>query len=305
MLQLLRGCGVDGASAMGETHRQFLRPLLDVSRRTLSDYAQTHKLEWIEDESNQDTRFDRNFLRHQIFPLLEQRFPAYRETLARSARHFAESSHLLSEVATSDGLAAIRQNRLSITCLSQLSVARARELLRHFLKLHGVLAPSEVRLEEMLRQLLNAKQDAKIHFELGTMILRRFNTEAWLTVASGQPARVFFSQRWNEERQVYLPALGKTLEFRPAIGMGISLNLLQQGPVNLQSRVGGEALKPDCQRPRRSLKHLLQEARIPPWERGGLPLIYCDGRLAAVMNIGIDCEFQARPGEKGVVLEWI
>jgi tRNA(Ile)-lysidine synthase len=279
--------------------------LLGVSRRTLSDYAQAQQLEWIEDESNLDTRFDRNFLRQQIFPLIEQRFPAYRETLARSARHFAENKCLQDEVAQADGLSAIQQNRLSIASLSQLSDARARNLLRHFLKCHAVVAPSEIRLQEMLDQLLHAKQDARIAFELGSQSLRRYNGEAWLLLAEATAEIGAISLRWRGETQITLGESGKTLGFRVAQGQGISLEKLRRGEVSIQSRVGGEKLKPDCQRPRRTLKHLLQEAGIPPWARSHQLLVYRNQQLAAVMGIGVDCEFQARTDETGVVLEWV
>ncbi|MDP2829605.1 MAG: tRNA lysidine(34) synthetase TilS [Sulfuricellaceae bacterium] len=305
LLQLLRGCGVDGASAMGETRRQFLRPLLDVSRRALSDYAQVRKLEWIEDESNQDARFDRNFLRRQIFPLLEQRFPAYRETLARSARHFAESKHLQDELAQADGVTSIQPNRLSIASLSQLSDGRARNLLRYFLKYHAITLPSAVKLQEMLNQLLNAKQDARVSFALGSLSLRRYNGMAWLVSACNAAEAVMISRCWSGEKHITLTEWGKTLGFRMAQGEGISLEKLRLGVVNIQSRVGGERLKPDCQRPRRTLKHLLQEAGIPPWARNQQLLVYSSEKLVAVMGIGVDCEFQARPDEKGIVLEWI
>lgn len=291
LLQLLRGCGVDGASAMGETRRRFLRPLLDISRRALSEHAQISQLEWIEDESNQDTRFDRNFLRHQIFPLLEQRFPAYRETLARSARHFAENKRLQDEIASTDGQTSIHGNRLDIPFLSQLSDDRARNLLRYFLKLHAIPAPSESMLQEMLHQLLIAKRDAEIRFSLGKLSLRRFRNQAWIVPDShGRPP----SQS----------ALGEKLALKPALGQGICLEKLGKGVLSVRSRAGGERLRPDCRRPSRTLKHLLQEAGIPPWERGGHWLLYCDDKLVAVKGIGIDCAYQASQGEPGLMLEW-
>lgn len=322
LLQLLRGCGVDGASAMGESRRRFLRPLLDISRRALSEHAQANKLEWVEDESNQDARFDRNFLRHQIFPLLEQRFPAYRDTLARSARNFAQSKRLQDEVARLDGLASIHDNRLDTPILSQLSDSRARNLLRYFLKRHAIPAPSETMLQEMLQQLLTARQDAGIRIPLGALSLRRFQNQAWL-VHDGhdEPSPHFVKltltslvQRSASQIMGCLsatrfaplqPASGKTLALRPTQGQGISLKKLGKGVLSVQSRVGGEKLRPDCQRPSRTLKHLLQEAGIPPWERSEHWLLYCDDKLVAVTGIGIDCAFQASSEEPGLALEWI
>ena len=113
LLQLLRGAGIKGVAAMPVLSKSkpayvsacstaTLRPLLDIPRSDLLEYAQQHALQWVEDESNADDSYPRNFLRHRLLPLLEQRFPAYRDTLTRSAQHFAEAGELLDELAQQD-----------------------------------------------------------------------------------------------------------------------------------------------------------------------------------------------------------
>lgn len=303
LLQLLRGCGVDGASAMAEQNGRHLRPLLKCPRSQLEQYARQQGLDWVEDESNLDTRFDRNFLRHQVLPVLAERFPAYRETLARASRNFAESALLQEEMARHDAAGAILEKKLSVQALAHLPPARAKNLLRHFLKLHDIAAPSETRLEDMLHQLLNAKQDAQIRIPLASFELRRFLGRAWVIPAPRHPAPGL-SYDWRGETELRLNELGGILMFWPVHGQGISRSRLEQAPVTLRLRHGGERLQPDCMRPRRSLKNLFQEAGIPPWARQTLPLVYSGERLAAGLAIGIDCTFQARPDEPGIMLEW-
>jgi len=303
LLQLLRGCGVAGASAMAEENQRLLRPLLEIPRSALEHHARRHKLSWVEDESNLDTRFDRNFLRHRLLPVIEERFPAYRQTLYRASRNFAESASLQDELARLDGARAIDGQNLSIPALARLSPPRARNLLRHYLKQHGIAAPSAIRLEEMLRQLLEARRDARVKIQLGAFELQRYLDRAWLVPALGAPPSSL-CQPWQGENEIALPELGGALKFCRAHGQGISLARLQQARVTIRIRQGGERLQPDCARPRRSLKNLFQEAGIPPWSRQMLPLLYSGDHLAAVVAIGIDCKFRAQPDEPGVMLEW-
>jgi len=303
LLQLLRGCGVAGASAMAEENQRLLRPLLELPRSALEHYAQQHQLAWVEDESNLDTRFDRNFLRHRLLPVVEERFPAYRETLYRASRNFAESAYLQEELARLDGAHAIDDNKLSIPALARLTPPRARNLLRHYLKQYGIVTPSAIHLEEMLHQLLNAKRDARIKIPLGAFVLQRFLDRAWLIPALDSPP-ASLCQLWHGENEVQLPQLGGVLKFWPTHGQGISLARLQQERITIRIRQGGERLQPDCTRPRRSLKNLFQEAGIPPWSRQTLPLLYSGDKLAAAVGIGIDCSFHAQPDEAGIMLEW-
>lgn len=303
LLQLMRGSGVAGTSAMGEYRHRLLRPLLELPRSTLERYANQRRLTWVEDESNLDTRFDRNFLRHRLLPVMKERYPAYRETLYRASRNFAESALLLEELAQLDAMSAIRDGKLSTSALESLSFPRAKNLLRHYLRQHGIAAPSAIHLEEMLRQLLDARQDARIRIPLGAFELRRFLGQAWIIPVQLPPAHGF-CQPWRGEHNLQLPPLGGELEFCMVHGQGISLARLQRENVTVRIRHGGEHLQPDCKRPRRSLKNLFQEAGTPPWSRRILPLIYSGDRLAAVTGIGIDCEYQAGADEPGILLEW-
>ncbi|MDO8892397.1 MAG: tRNA lysidine(34) synthetase TilS [Sulfurimicrobium sp.] len=304
LLQLLRGCGVDGASAMAEQGGRLLRPLLKASRAQLEQHARQRGLNWVEDESNLDTRFDRNFMRHSLLPVLAERFPAYRETLLRASRNFSESAQLQEELARHDAAGAIQDRKLSVQALARLSLPRAKNLLRHFLKLHGIAAPSSTRLEDMLHQLLSARQDAQIRIPLGPVELRRFLGQAWVIHPTLNLPDRSLRRAWQGEKELTLNELGGTLILWPVHGQGISRARLEQAPVTLRLRHGGERLQPDCLRPRRSLKNLFQETGIPPWMRQTLPLLFSGEHMAAGLGIGIDCAYQAHPDEPGIMLEW-
>ncbi len=167
LLQLLRGAGVKGAASMPLLAERagspsVLRPLLHCSRREIFDYAAAQGLRWIEDESNADDSYPRNFLRHRVLPLLEERFPACRDTLARSAQHFAEASELLDVLAEQDAQDGFDGATLSAGRLAELDTARAKNLLRWFLHQRGAPMPQTAQLDDMLRQLCDARQDAAV-----------------------------------------------------------------------------------------------------------------------------------------------
>jgi tRNA(Ile)-lysidine synthase len=308
LLQLLRGAGLRGASAMPVIRQRAdrptqLRPLLDVARSELRSYAQQHALQWVEDESNADDAYPRNFMRHRVLPLLEQRFPAYRETLARSARHFAEASELLDQLAQQDAQGALHDGGLDVARLQALSLSRAKNLLRYFLHSLGAPMPQAVQLDDMLQQLCGARQGAAVQISFGTWQLRRYQGKVYAFPALPEPDAEFRAQ-WCGEVALAFPELGGTLHFEPAIGLGLSLQKLQQAAITVRLRRGAERIRPDSKRPTRTLKNLLQEQGIPPWQRDRLPLLYRDETLVAVPGIGVECAYQAEQEEAGVVLKW-
>ncbi|MGH8600178.1 MAG: tRNA lysidine(34) synthetase TilS [Burkholderiales bacterium] len=277
----------------------FLRPLLDVPRTAIVDYARRHELQWIEDESNADIRYDRNFLRHRILPLMAQRWPAYRTTLARTARHLAQAAELLEVLAMQDACAAVDGEALNIDALRALGAARAGNVVRHLLAGHGVAMPNAARLDEFLHQLFAARHDARVCAAFGDMDLRQF--AGTLHLVRRRVAAIPPVAEWHGQRRLRLPEWdGATLVMKHVRGHGIRRAALDDASVTLRPRHGGERLQPDCRRPRRSLKNLLQESRLPPWQRELLPLLFCGTALAWVPGIGVDCRFQARAGEPGL-----
>ena len=310
LLQLLRGAGVKGLAGMPEMRAHspaprpaILRPLLDVPRSEIERYARQRGLSWVEDESNRDVRFARNFIRHRLLPELVKRFPAYRATLARSAHHLGEAARLLDELAEVDATGAWCDGALAVAALRRLSPARSRNLLRWFIGKHGIAMPGSLRIDEALRQALTARADAHVMIQLEDATMRRFGGRLYVIPGSAA-APGHFSRQWKGERTLKLGELSGVLTMTRCRGTGISLGRLRSQAVTVRTRRGTERLQPDCRRPHRSLRNLLQEARIPPWRRATLPLLFCGGDLVWAPGIGIACEYQAQADEPSVTPVW-
>jgi len=328
LLQLLRGSGVKGLSAMplvraldaqssaadvasqwaspsGPSVRSgrsavVLRPLLEVPRSEIEAYARRRKLKWIEDDSNANIAFDRNFVRLEVLPVIARRYPAYRTTLLRASQNAAEAARLLDELATND--AQFSAQGIKLEALRALPLARAKNVIRYFLAARGMLMPSSKRLTECVRQL---RQSRALRFciDLGAHELLRSGDEIRL-VRKTSPAAPDFSRIWRGEASLRIRELGGTLVMKRCRAGGISIDKLDSDPVTVRLRRGGERLQPDARRPRRSLKNLLQEARIPSHERDRLPLLFSGNALVFVPGIGIDAAFHARSGERAIAPVW-
>ncbi len=312
LLQLLRGAGPRGAAAMPVTRHEtpgsdraepftVARPLLSVPRSKLEAYARERGLQWVEDESNADTALDRNYLRMRVLPLVEARFPGYREALGRSAELFGEAAWLLDELAVLDGAHGVQDGTLDIETLRALPESRARNLLRWFLRQSGAQAPSAKRLAEAVRQLVSARAGRRVRIAIGSRELHRHAGRVYLVDSTPQTAAAVI---WTGEAVLSAPGGIGTLHFSRADGAGVAAARLVGQHVELRLRAGGERIQPDCRRPRRTLKNLLQEARVATWQRARMPLLFCDGELVWVPGIGIDCAWQAAEGESGILPEW-
>ena len=209
LLQLIRGAGLKGLSAMAaqDENRCLLRPLLDISRQEIEAYAKANQLAWIDDESNLDTKYDRNYCRHEIMPVIKARFPAADETLARSASHIAEASQLLNELAQIDAQACLIEGRMSVKRLGELNLPRAKNLFRWWLSSMGFVAPSSDRLDEMLTQLINASQDASLKISLdkaNEINLRRYQGYAYIDTNHSERVSDI-AMIWQGEARLTMP----------------------------------------------------------------------------------------------------
>ncbi len=268
-MNLLRGAGVRGARGMlaqsSFGKKTLLRPLLGMPRAAILAYAREHGLQWIEDETNADESLIRNFIRRRVGPLLDVKYPRWREALARAARHFAT-----------------RQ-------------AGADELLRKFLQTKGLRAPSEAKLAEMLKQLTSRGSRTLIEHDGARLRLYRGKVFQDRDLAAFRPLT------WKGEARLALPELGGELRFRRVRGKGIAADAK---PLQVRIRKGGERLQPDSRRPRRTLKNLFQEAGVPPWERDRLPLLSSGADLVWVPGLGVDAKYRAAKNESGFLPEW-
>jgi len=274
LLNLLRGAGARGAAAMPAAgmlgDKLLLRPLLDVPRRQVLAYARQHALAWIEDESNRDDALTRNFLRLRVGPLLAQRFPRWRESLARAARHFAATE------------------------------GQANRALRAFLEAQGMRAPSEAKLVEMLKQLSAGGSRTLVEHDGRQLRLYR----GTVNVAPARKAAAFTAVDWRGERRLAIPALDGEMRFRRTRGSGIALARLDGRALSVRLRGEGARLQPDARRPRRTLKNLFQEAGVPPWQRQRLPMLFCGSELVWVPGLGVDAAWQAAGHARGILPAW-
>jgi tRNA(Ile)-lysidine synthase len=310
LLQLLRGAGLPGLAGMppirdrgGGGAPRLLRPMLDVPRAEIEAYARARGLEWVEDESNADERYARNFIRRRIMPRLVKLNPAAAANLARSAAHLAEAHELARVLAALDARGASRDGRLSAAALARLPATRAKNLLRWAIAEAGLAVPDAARLDELLRQLATARPDAGLRIALDGAEVRRYRDGVWVVPGRSTPPPGFRA-RWDGRRAWHLPELGGTLRFKATTGAGLAARALAGGTVEVRLRAGGERFQPDRRRPRRLLKTLLQESGVPPWERERLPLLYCAGKLVAVPGIGVAAGVAAADGERGWTVSW-
>jgi tRNA(Ile)-lysidine synthase len=309
LLQLIRGAGVKGLSSMAsfDETKKLWRPLLNLSKSDIESYAKQHKLKWIEDESNENTDFDRNFIRFKVLPILKKRFSHIIKVISRSSTHLAEAQNLLDDLAKIDLKNYLKSNsclnKLHVNTLNKLSTERAKNVLRYWLEMNEQMMPSKDLLEELLRQVLMAKKDAilKITLTKNTDI-RRYQDEIYI-VPKNHISQKKYEIFWHGESEILLPN-GSKLNFKEVKGRGISLEFLKGKKLKISNREGGELFKPDSKRPTKKVKQLLQESDLPPWERESLPLIFLDKDLVCVPQFGVESRYQTPPFKMGLEVTW-
>ncbi|WP_420232048.1 tRNA lysidine(34) synthetase TilS [Pseudomonas sp. ABY48] len=288
LFRLLRGAGVRGLSAMpGQRplgRGQLVRPLLDVSRAELQAYATQQGLSWIDDPSNDDHRYARNYLRQRVFPVLAEQWPQASATLARSAAHMDEAQALLDDLARIDLAQAatpgsfdwLGLRSLALAPLRALSPARQRNALSHWLASMTLLPDSDH--WSGWDSLRDAADDAQPIWRLAGGELHRAGGRVW-----------WLSDHW-------LCSLSGTVDWAdPAVALCLPDNgrvvlsgTPPAGPLSVRYRQGGEVMAL-AERGHRDLKRLLNEKAVPAFVRGRLPLLYQGEQLLAVANLaGLD-----------------
>ena len=303
LLQLARGAGVKGLAGMAavDLQRRLLRPLLNVGRAALEAYAKQNQLSWIEDESNDDTHFDRNFMRHEVLPPLQKRYPAIAQTLSRSAENLAEASELLDDLARMDAGNSAQKHEVCLDLFKNLNEARQANLMRWWLAQQQITMPSAQQLQQILQQFLQAKPNATIKIKVSeSQYLRGFQGSAYVVqeCVKAAPMNVL----WQGEAEIVLPDRSRLI-FSQKAGEGLALP--QGNKLRIKNRQGGERFRPELGRPSRTLKYVLQTSAMPPWQREQLPLIFMDETLAYIPNLGATAELQAKPHETGYVVTWL
>jgi len=302
LLQLLRGAGMQGLAAMPVMAEfsagHLARPLLEFTRHDLEVYAKTHGLRWVDDPSNQDTRLARNFLRHRIFPLVGERWPGAARQLARSARHAAEAAGLLDEVAATDILSCRVSSgaTLSVAALRQLPPPRRRNLIRYWLRAQDIQAPSAMHLDQIMALTEHEPRSRHALIRWPGTDVHRFHDELVAFPTRG-PLDNSLCLSWDPSLSLEIPGSGLRLRSEPVVGAGLSRERVGSVRLTVRLRQGGETCQLAGRRHHHKLKKLLQEAGIPPWERGRLPLVYANDDLAAIGDRWVCEPYAARSHE--------
>lgn len=306
LLALKRGSGPAGLAAMPVlkplADLWHGRPFLSLSKAELEHYAQQHHLQWVDDPSNEDTRFDRNFIRQQLLPELTSRWPAFINTAARSAELCAEQQQLADEVAEQDFARCLVKQQLSIEPLQALSAARRNNVLRYWLRRHGAPMLSQRQLQEGWQQMTQAAADAMPALCWQGWQWRRYRHELYLlspAMTNSAPA----PSSWLPQHPTVVG--GRTLR-------KVTVDSDQYGccwpvnqPLHVQQGGAGKRLRVAGKHHSSPLKQLWKEAGIPPWERTHWPLL-CDesGAIVMVPGLWVSAEYAAEKGT-GWWAEWL
>ena len=304
-LRLMRGAGPHGLKAMASLasrdHYRLYRPLLSLSKQQLIDYANELKLTWIDDESNADLSLDRNYLRHQVLPRFEERWPGYRERVQNVIRLLDEPESSANPVSVDEAL----QHRLSfddglkLVQLDDFSDDQILSLLHAWLTAIGQQVPSRDRLQAIYNHVIKARPDATPEVRLGNGAIRRHGPAiSWV----------------KDMAEVGAPPLVSDQQLQPWAGVGeVRLVEVSRGTERIRAdlpdlhwrtRTEGETVKPIGRSKSRDLKRLLQEYRVKPWLRYRVPILYSGDHLVAVGDLFIAEEFQAAVGETGYRVIW-
>lgn len=305
LLQWLRGGGLRAVAGMARVvpfaGGWHARPLLDFAREELHAWGLQAGLEWLEDPSNRDTRFDRNYLRQEVLPILRQRWPAAARTVGRVARQAAEALEIESSLATADLAAVARGSALSLGALEVLPPARQNLVLRAWLRGLGLPVPSQRTLAAMRHDMREAAQDRVPTVDWPGARVCRYRGHLHATTREVEPVTIPEGD-WTVGTAFELGGLGR-LELVAATGVGLRREGL---PAVLQvaARRGGETFRAAGSSHRRPLRKWLQERGILPWRREQVPLVSIAGEIAAIGDFAYGGTHAAAPGEPSWLITW-
>lgn len=327
LLQLLRGAGVDGLAAMTEWgvlgEGTMARPLLSHARIQLEDYAKQYELKWIDDESNQEIKYSRNYLRHEIMPLLTKKWPGAVGNIARTAVHCQQAKANLDALAHYDNQEkALNHHSLCLAPLKELNVERISNVLRVWLKNNQVQMPSTLTFQRLINEVLFARADANPEVSWDNVIVRRYQQFLYIYQKSNDGTCHLKHNEGSLECSAVpnsespRKSTGKTVahkEFHklitwldfplPLVLQELNICLIvkpveqglvipQQAKITVQFRQGGEQIRLHGQS--KQLKKLFQEWSIPPWQRDTIPLIYINEQLAVVVGYAVSDLFYSK-----------
>ena len=308
LLQLFRGAGLSGLSGMAkqaEFGKGWLsRPLLDCPKQAIVDYAQQQHLQWIEDPSNQEVCFDRNFLRQTIIPQLKQRWSAIDVTVSRSAQHCWQAQDFINTLSPAlyQQVFDSSQQALSIEHLLAYENYQQRLIIRYWFQQYALKMPSSEFINRIFTEVINARIDAQPQLYSQGYFIRRYQGFLFLVKDSPINLQQVFTNL-QEDKPLSLANNGY-LHLSKTEAIGISQQYWQNSTVTVAYRQGGERLRLVGREGHHSLKKLYQQAKIPTWQRDKIPLIFLDGQLAAVADLWISADFYQTSSQSNYRLLW-
>jgi tRNA(Ile)-lysidine synthase len=309
LYRLLRGAGSKGLAGMPESRPlgagKLIRPLLDYSRQDLHAEALNRKLKWVEDESNQDNHFDRNYIRNKVIPAVAKRWPDYAQSIMHSAALSLQSDRLSKELAIEDlkGLEIKKESAgwsISLSLFTELSHLRQKNTLRYWSEINDFPAPSSKIINEILSSVVSARQDASPEIVWQSQCWTRFQNRLYLLNHDNKQFQLKSPINWDLKDCLLLPD-NSSLNTRFCIGKGLGQNI---DKVEICYRQGGERCKPEGRGHSSSLKKLLLEYQLPPWLRDRIPLLYVKDQLVAVGNLWVCEGWGVEPEETGIEIYW-
>ncbi len=302
LLHALRGSGTRGLAAMADRRPcgagVVARPLLEIARSDLVSYANRAQLRWLDDPANDELRFDRNFLRHNVLPMLKSRWPAAVGRLAQSAALSRGASDVLDELAAEDLEQVGSSGRLSIGLIGALSAERQINVIRFALRTAGLPAAPGSALRRIVAEVLPASEDAQPLVSWPGGEARRYRDGLYLLAAANDAVSTV--EPLKLDRDIFLGTGQGTLRLTPG-GRGLPKAIAEEG-LDVRYREGGERLRLHPEGRSRKLKTLLQEAGVVPWMRARIPLLYHETRLVAVADLWVEQDVQADAGYR---VEWV
>lgn len=313
LLALKRGSGVQGLASMPKQFiRQhdvrYMRPLLECSQKQILAYAHAQKLSWVEDESNQDIRFDRNFLRKNILPQLLERWPAFGKTLSRTAALCQQQSELvaqfagqyLSQIQSATDLSVVADgyanDAVSLALMSKLDTALQQEVIRLWLRKHTKHALSYAQVSEVLR-FSHASNDAQPSLRLQEIVIERYQSNLLLHLKASAQIQPACHQQVTRLPVEHLPFCYPHSLFSFVISkqVGVSDDKPDASEPVLECSFGNLnlALKVDAKRPTKTVKKWLKEFGVPPSWRKEVPILTANGKVFAVVlsnQVLLSCE---------------
>ncbi|WP_366939890.1 tRNA lysidine(34) synthetase TilS [uncultured Gilliamella sp.] len=282
LLALKRGSGPAGLSAMPVESNRHLRPLLTISRQQIEAYANWHQLTWIEDESNQDDHYDRNFLRLKVLPLINQRWPQFSQMVARSASLCQQQEALINELLDNDFHQLLTtQGQLRLSPLINYSEYKRNAILRMWFRQQGIMMPSQKQLALIWQTVVEAKEDANPKFVLHNKQIRRYQNQLYLLPLYDDTEHLVIN--WDLTSPLVLPDNIGQLQSHyqhdlncrlPQADEAVTVRFHAQGRLQIVNRQGS-----------RAIKKIWQEHQIPPWMRTRTPLIYYNEQLICAVGV--------------------